>query len=592
MKKLYFIAGYFLFFGLCPTHGQQLFRAPFLSYLGQGIENHKIFFDQLPYDGIGKRVLLEQYPQAWTHTFTRFSLPSSYNIDAFGLIAINSPFSGYRNNPSQAMIIGDQFGNLEGNFFSFSRPRRWYGFDMFNHFNQQLRRKSDWNTNQRFDYAPGRRFSASNTMSYSLSGIQLGLSSFLLDSKEWGGSVLIDPPRKQSSAPVEGYIRDARHWQGSFSAVYPSYQRSYQFSFGAYLTQHTQNLDWQRYQYNGTETQQNYLLTYTQRVKNMNFKLRWQYVKDQSQEKLDALQLRLLDQFWRGIAEWRITMNSRMGFKGHLNVEQRPNQPIAWRPGAQFNWSFGVHNAHALSIFGNTGQRLAKPLNFHLDRLRNNYAIYWDAQPYEVAHKAGLAFNSAISKDSYLKIVLDRTWFKDKIVTRMDRATQRLVFYNFSGELRRTAFEAVLGGRIDYSKKWDAQLMYRLEEWSPDPRLPWQAKQAAQFRLQWKHKQSQLNMHYLFRSPQHIEDLTSFLTPPQSSLYQRFDLTYHLKIKTSWSKKTPQNGFSLSVKCINVLGKNVHNTEVERGSFLPGLEAPYWSDPQLRNIQLSIRQEF
>lgn len=576
-----------IFLAVTTTLAQHIFRAPILSYLGQGMEDHKIQLFQLPYDGIGKRVLLEQYPQAWAQqSFTRYSLPSSAFVDAFGAIGIHSPYTGYYQKPSRATLLSDQFGNMEGSFFSAYSPLRNLGF--INQFDQQVRRKSDSNNNQLLDYAPGQRFTAFNALRKDFDKLVLDINSFYLNAKEWGGSSSMDPNQNQGTSPIPGYIRDARHWQGRFGINYPEYQKSYQLSFNVYLTQHTQDLDWQRYRYQGRENQQFYVFTYAQKLKKADFKLSWQYVKDQSTETLDSLQLQLRDQYWRASSEWRISINSRLNAKGHLNVEQRPQQNLAWRPAAQLNWSFGLQRRHLLSAFGNSGQRLNKPLNFHLDRLRDGYTVRWEAKPYEVAHKIGLAFQYG----RMLKLVLDRTWFQDKIITQLDRAKRQLVFKSFNSELRRYALEAIVNRTIDPARKIETQIMYRWEQWSPDLKTPWQAKHAAQFRLQWKHGSSQVNAHYLIRSPQNLVDLSSFPTPAQSSTYQRFDVSYTQRFKHRSSERPWINGFSLSLQCINVLGKGAQNEQFETGLMLPGVEGPYWSDPQLRNLQISLRQVF
>ena len=577
-----------IFWAVTSSPAQHIFRAPILSYLGQGLEDHKIQLFQLPYDGIGKRVLLEQYPQAWAQqSFTRYSLPTSAFVDAFGAISFHSPYTGYHQKPSRATLLSDQFGNIEGSFFSTYSPR-YRSLDFVNQFDQQIRRKSDSNNNQLLDYAPGQRFTASNALSKNFDELVFSINSFYLNAKDWGGSSSIDPHQNQDASLIPGYIRDARHWQGSFGINYPEYQESYQLSFNAALTQHNQNLDWQRYRYQGRENQQIYIFTYAQKLKKADFKLRWQYLKDQSTETLDSLQLRLRDQYWRVSSEWRIDINRRLNAKGHLNVEQRPQQNLAWRPAAQLNWSFGLQRQYLLSAFGNSGQRLNKPLNFHLDRLRDGYTVRWEAKPYEVAHKIGLAFQYG----GMLKLVLDRTWFQDKIITQLDRTKRQLVFRSFAPELRRDALEAVVNKTIDPSRKIQTQIMYRWEQWSPDLKTPWQAKHAAQFRLHWNHGLSHVSAHYLVRSPQNLVDLSSFPTPAQSSIYQRLDVTYSLRFKHRSSERPWNNRFSLSLQCINVLGKGAKNEQFETGLMLPGVEGPYWSDPQLRNVQISLRQEF
>lgn len=577
-----------IFWAVITSPAQHIFRAPILSYLSQGLEDHKIRLFQLPYDGIGKRVLLEQYPQSWArHSFTRYSLPSSAFVDAFGAIDINSPYAEGEPKRSRATLMSDQFGNVEGSFLG-TYFRNYAGVYAVNEFDQQIRRKSDSNNNQLLDYAPGQRFTAFNALRKDFDRLVLGINSFYLNAKEWGGSSSMDPNQNQGTSPIPGYIRDARHWQGSFGMNYPKYQKSYQLSFNVYLTQHNQDLDWQRYRYQGRENQQFYVFTYAQKLKKADFKLSWQYLKDQSTETLDSLQLRLRDQYWRASSEWRISINDRLNAKGHLNVEQRPQQNLAWRPAAQLNWSFGLQRQYLLSAFGNSGQRLNKPLNFHLDRLRDAYTVRWEAKPYEVAHKIGLAFQYG----GMLKLVLDRTWFQDKIITQLDRTKRQLVFRSFAPELRRDAFEAVVNRTIDPSRKIQTQIMYRWEQWSPDLKTPWQAKHAAQFRLQWNHGMSQVNAHYLVRSPQNLVDLSSFPTPAQSSTYQRFDVTYTQRFKHRSSERPWNNRFSLSLQCINVLGKGAQNEQFETGLMLPGVEGPYWSDPQLRNVQISLRQIF
>jgi hypothetical protein len=401
----------------------------------------------------------------------------------------------------------------------------------------------------------------------------------------------LDPESQAENSNLEGFIRDAQHTQLGVWANLGD------FSFGDFglsmdVNSHRQALDWSNYTYVGKENQQSYLFTYWHRFKNTSIKARWQYVNDQSEERVDSFHLNLKDQYWRGVAEWNMNLGPNFILKTRVNLEKRLEQSVRFRPALQVDWSFGKNNRVNFGAFANSGQRQNRPLAFHLDRLRDNYSISWQAKPFEIAHKAGLAFSAGFNHDRFLKVVLDRTWFKDKIITQLDRSNKRLVFRSFSRELRRDALELVVGGKIDPAKKLDAHLMYRWEHWSPDLNMPWQADQAAQLRLRWQVRLSQFDAHYLVRGSQNLVDLSSFPIPDQSPLYHRLDFTYsqrftHFRRDNHWSKR-----FTLSLQCINLLGRGGQKGQLETGLLLPEGQEPYWSDPQLRNVQVSLRQVF
>lgn len=573
-----------------PTRAQRLFQVPFSSYLGRSLEDHKIsLFNHLPYEGIGKKVLLEQHPQLWSQTFTRHSLPGSPFLDAFGTVGPNFPMvNAYSDKVFQSALLMDQYGNLEGDFYAYFRTNR---FRLLNLLNQQINTRTDGNENQVLDFAPGKRFTTYNAWSYQKNGFSTGVTNYFLKSKEWGGSTRLDPESQAENSNLEGFIRDAQHTQLSIWANLGG------FSFGDFglsmdVNSHRQKLDWGNYNYVGKENQQSYVFTYKHYFKNAYIKARWQYFNDQSEERVDSFYLNLKDQYWRGIAEWDMNLGSHFILKSRLNLEKRLEQSVRFRPALQADWGFGKNNRFTLSAFANSGQRQNRPLAFHLDRLRDNYSISWQAKPFEIAHKAGLAFSGGFNHDRFLKVVWDRTWFQDKIITQLDRSNKRLVFRSFSRELRRDALELVLGGKIDPAKKLDAHLMYRWEHWSPDLKIPWQADQAAQLRLRWQIRLSQFDAHYLVRSPQNLVDLSSFPTPDQSPLYHRLDFTYsqrftHFRRDNHWSKR-----FTLSLQCINLLGRGGQKGQLETGLLLPNVQEPYWSDPQLRNVQISLRQVF
>jgi hypothetical protein len=572
---------------VCQAQG--LFQAPFVSYLGRGLEDHKLtLFSALPYDGIGKKCLMEHYPQLWSQTFTRYTLPSSSFLDAFGAVGPNFPITDFSDKAFQTALIIDQFGNIEANFYNNYRP---HNFQLLNLVNHQTRTRSDWNNNQLLDYAPGNQLTSYNALSFHSNRFSTGVNSYFLDNKEWGGATQIDPQQPEIPRFVDGFIRDAQHWQVNLWASYSSHNFG-NLGLSLDLNHHKQNLGWKSYQYQGLENQQSFLLTYNKYFRDDNLSVRWQYVHDLADEQLDSLQLKPKDQYWRGIVEWNHEFNAHLKLKTRLNGEKRLNQSLAFRPAIQAEWNFGKSSQYLLSFFANTGQRLNKPLAFHLDRLRDNYSVLWQAKPFEKAQKLGLAFSGGFNHERFVKLILDRTWFQDKIITQLDRSNKRLIFRSFPRELRRDALELVLGGKIDPAKKLDAHLMYRWEHWSPDLNMPWQADQAAQLRLRWQVSLSQFDAHYLVRGPQNLVDLSSFPTLDRSPLYHRLDFTYsqrftHFRRGNHWSKR-----FTLSLQCINLLGRGGQKGQLETGLLLPDVQEPYWSDPQLRNVQISLRQVF
>ena len=570
------------------AQAQRLYQAPFVSYLGRGLEDHKLsLFNQLPYEGIGKKALLELFPQLWSQTFTRYSLPSSPLIDAFGVLSPKFPEPEASNPKIASTLLLDQFGNYQANVYEHHQPGN---FNLYNLINYQNGRPLDWNHNQLLDYFPSKQVTAYNSAVFNTYHFSTGLSSYLLDNQEWGGATRIDPRTQESSQVQEGFTRDVQHWRMNLWAN--TNQRWGNLELNLTFNQHHQDLDWKSYQYRGVENQQSYLLSYSKYFRRQEINAQWQYVRDQAKEQIDSIALNPEDKYWRGMVEWKGKIKSKFQYKTRLNVEKHLDLPWVMRPAISGLWSFGKNNRFSLSAFANSGQRQNRPLAFHLDRLRDNYSINWQAKPFEITHKAGLAFSAGFNHGRFLKLVLDRTWFQDKIITQLDRSNNRLIFRSFSRELRRDALELVLGGKIDPAKKLDAHLMYRWEKWSPDLNLPWQADQAAQLRLRYQIHRSQFDAHYLLRSPQNLVDLSSFSTPVQSPLYHRLDFSYsqgfsHFRRDNHWSKR-----FTLSVQCINLLGRMRRTGQLETGLLLPDAQEPYWSDPQLRNVQISLRQIF
>ena len=476
---------------------QRLYQAPFVSYLGRGLEDHKLtLFNQLPYEGIGKKAMLELYPQLWSQTFTRYALPSGTFIDAFGALGPKSPTPASSASKIESTLLLDQFGNLQANVYE---HHRLGNFSLYNLLNYQNGRTVDWNRNQLLDYSPSKQFTAYNSAVFSTYHFSTGFSSYLLNNREWGGATQLDPRKQEMSQVLEGFARDVQHWRMNLWAN--TNQRWGALELSLNFNQHHQGLDWKSYQYHGAEDQQSYLLTYTKHFKGQDVNAQWQYVRDHAEEQLDSILLEPLDKYWRGMVEWKGKIKSKFQFKTRLNVEKHLSQAWVLRPALMGLWGFGKNNRFSLSAFVNSGQRQNRPLSFHLDRLRDNYSIDWQAKPFEIADKIGFAFSGGFNHDRFLKVTLDRTWFQDKIITQLDRNNKRLIFRSFPRELRRDALELVLGGKIDPAKKLDAHLMYRWEHWSPDLNLPWQADQAAQLRLRWQIRLSQFDAHYLLRGP-------------------------------------------------------------------------------------------
>lgn len=580
---------YILILMFCWSHqlqAQRLFQAPFVSYLGRGIEDHKVsIFGRLPYEGIGKKMLLEHYPQLWRHTFSRYSTPSHALIDAFGAVGPN-----FRYVPkTTASLLLDQFGNLEGDFSARNNLKRC-GF--LNQFNQQIRSASDINRNQRLDFAPGQQFTAQNAWNYRHGKFSTGLNSYFVKSNEYGGSRTVKT-QQETGLPLDGYTQDAQHWQ---LALWANLR---EFSWGNLgvaidLNRHRQDLDWKTYTYRGREQQTSYLFTYQHEWKHNQVYAAWQSVQDAAQEQVDSVQIMPKDQYWRGIVEWGHTLNERFFLKSRINVEKHLEQGLTFRPALQLDWKIDDSEKFILSIFANSGQRLNKPLTLHLERLRDEYSIEWKVtQPYEIAHKVGLNFTGAILRNRFVKATLDHTWFKHKIITRWEHDARRLLFSNSPGVLRRDALEFTTGGWVIPGKNLDVHLIYRWEQWTPDVKLPWQANHAAQLRLQWLVGRSQFSAHYLLRSPQQIMKLLPVdASTEYSPGYHRLDLGYVQRFKHGHRTKHWSNHFSLQLECINVLGAGRSGRQFETSLFWPDAQEPYWSDPQLRNFQLTIRHEF
>ena len=79
----------FLFCGcFAALQGQSLHVHPFVSYGGTALEYTKAMIGNMAYDGIGKRILLEQYPESWADAATTTAVPVSAGTatDAFGLL--------------------------------------------------------------------------------------------------------------------------------------------------------------------------------------------------------------------------------------------------------------------------------------------------------------------------------------------------------------------------------------------------------------------------------------------------------------------------------------------------------------------------
>jgi hypothetical protein len=568
----------------CKLPAQQLLQAPFVSYLGRGIEDHKvILFNRVPYEGIGKRMLLEQFPALWTSTFSRFSTNSHPLIDAFG--AVGPKYNGVQK--TRLALLLNQRGPIEADFANHSK---WKRFGFVNELNQQIRPNSDVNRNQLLDFAAGQRFSTHNSIYYENGNIRTGVYSYFTQGKSVGGAKLVKT-QAESGLPLAGYTEDAQHWQSGIWLDMNNYDWG-NLGLSVDFNQHQQTLNWKTYAYQGKERQASYQLTYRHEWNTNKLYGALQYAHDETTEQVDSLPINPHDEYWRGIVEWEHVWKRHFAFKSRVNVEKHLNQGITFRPALQFDWKIRGNEAFVLSVFANSGQRLNKPLNLHLDRLSDAYTVDWKVKNFEVAHKMGLHLTKYSWRERLVKLVLDHTWFKHKIITDWDHAEKRLVFSNSEQLLQRTALELVSGREIIRNRKLDAHLMYRWEHWKGNPALPWQANHAMQFRLKWECGLSTFATHYLLRSPQQILNVKPSEANAESKAYHRLDLNYIQNFRNLNKREHWSNAFSLQLWVNNVLGAGSAGRQFETALFWPAAQEPYWSDPQLRNLQLVIRQKF
>lgn len=588
MKKYIHLLPIFLLL----THlaeGQNLYQHPSLSYLGTRLETmHLLNVGGIPYDGIGKRVLMAEYPVDWQAGLDLFELPASERVDAFGVVSSRNRISQV-NKPHFLEFGTDRFGTLNvgmKNWKRLSNPRLLAS----NRTHFQRVWATDRNGNGMLDFHPGHRFFWQPKLNFERGNWGVTADAQFFDVKRWGGTKGFDP-----DDPAEtryGHSLDARHVQvalrGHFKLTHRRKVRRLEWMVDH--TSHDQQRGVALHRLDGKERITTGYLAYHHGLAFGHLTGGLQYTSDRLTETLDGRKHEPLDEYWKLFGQYRTYFSKRTVLKTFANLEMRPGGKFSFLPNAQIDMRLGGDNAPTLSVFGLTGQRLAKPLNWHFDWLAAFPNIdFEETGKLERSEKIGLALNYQANDHRLLtKLTIDHARFKNKAVLQRSDFGTGLEITHLSNPLDRTAIEWLGYAKIgqQYYQGLDLHLIYRWEHFDQRELLPFQSVHQAQVRLRQRFDGASLSAHYLVRNPQ--QSLVRRVDQPA----HRLDLSAEMELGYFVNSKGPWKNMTIGLHWDNVIRTfGNENGLSEAGllnfSLLPN-GSELWSDPTAGNVRLRV----
>lgn len=508
-----------------PSAGAQgLYRYPFQQYLGSGLESTKTaIFGGMPYDGIGKRTLLEQVPETWLGGFQKLVVPTTNFVDAYGVVTTGSGKSGFSYQPHRYSLQADRFGNLSVGAWNNSRNWRPASFQNRLHFQQRWQR--DLDQNKIVDYHPGHRLAWVPWANLNLRKVRLGIGLRYLDALEWGGEPDYWRQRDEPNSPLFGHSQRSRH-------LHLLMDGNWDISGGSNGTRLEWLLDSKRHwldrklgshQYEGRERVSTGYVNFRQNFGFWGFNTGVQYNSDELEEQVNTFSHQPTDRFWRLLAGASTYLGKKAVLKGFGNLEKRDGGGWSFLPSGQLDIKLGKGTETTLSLVGQTGQRPVKPVSYHLDWLAVADRLDFRAKPIEKSGKIGANLLIRQQEGKWLvKLATDHTRFRDKAVISFQPNDKTLVFNSLEGVLNRSAVEWLGYARLGHNDRWEASLMYRFEHFSQREAVPFQAAHSAMARLRFRKNWAVAECSQMLVSPQNLQPVlmgeTAFLHRTDFSL--------------------------------------------------------------------------
>lgn len=539
------------FLWLSVLCGQSLFRPLFVPYSGANIESYRLLYgSQLPYDGIGKRVILEQIPETWYRKMGRSVQPSGGFFDAFGMILpTNEPIYWL----SRSAIMSDRFGNVglevknSYNFWklqlrsaAFIQHRR----PTFSRFAD----KQDYYASNKFNWhmhtsASEHWYNWNTTVSY-------GGSAFVLYSDEWAGR----PGYREHRDSVWGFGTKALQVNAS---AFGKCEFRTNDPYAKWRHQVGGLLDYKRHQqeqllsgsetYAGKEDIRTVALHYqmegrlhkTETFLNISVAAG----RDSTTERVDTFVRPTVDRFFSLMMFGNLHYTEWAHVKGGANIEKHTGQRWQFLPKLELD--FVLPKSWSLSLFGATGMRQLKPISFFSNWLALAEGVRFEADPYEFSRRAGLSIGR--QKKQTVSLSLDMTQFDNKLIVRKD-TDNRLFFSTFERPLRRFTADLNVHTPLGKDLRWALYGQYRYEHFSADNPMTYQNAHQIQAQIQYAYKIFGTRLTYAVRLPEHFStpfqrlDYVATVTPWQQQgrrFWRSLSFSLHLDNAQQWLLPRP-----------------------------------------------------
>lgn len=577
----------FLFCGcFAALQGQSLHVHPFVSYGGTALEYTKAMIGNMAYDGIGKRTLLEQYPESWADAATTTTVPVSAGAatDAFGLLLPKQE----RGALWSRLRLGGQVDVL-GNIAGYAQ----YQFQKYNWAQQHkthatFRQPRDLNRNGWSDYQAGNRLYTLHSWRYSRRLHRYFLDAGYFHNRLFGGDKNF---RFGNSGPLYGFSTNMNHWQASLKGEQNfSRTEASMLYWNVQFSRHHQQRALGVWQYEGLE---NRLTASVEVARKWGQYQQWtlglQGWYHQLCESANTFRHTPTDKGLRLTSAYTTPVLGFFLAKMSLSADKRATQSWLLLPTMQLDWALGNEQPLFLSAYFNSGRRMVRPLEYHLDWLATASGFQYRATPFETAWRYGLNLShGGVGRSALWKVRLDRCHFGHKALLRRAADGQTLEWYSAVEPLRLSSVEGMFNSKVS-QLQWHA--IYRWEHWGPSGHIPFQAAHAAQARLRYTLSgKGALSAHYTVKSPQDLKSVRLSQMPPQTAVYQRLDLALQLYLNQLLSFKKNYRSLQLNLYCDNapqLFGRK--HRALEYGLLLfPETGEKVWSDPVMGNLRLEL----
>ena len=563
---------------------QPIFRHPFYTYLGSSLDFTKISINGgIPYDGIGKKTYLEGLPENVVHSMIKSDLPTSNLVDAFGVVLPRFSSKG----KGDVFFQTDRFGNLSGRLNHHFKIKNKIRFK--NELNYQKRWKKDKNKNGFADYFPGQRFYWNPSATYRFRQFSLNGHFLFLNTTEWGGTTGSSDEIKNGQF---GFSKKGQHINFLLNGKYKFNNEKQKLNWNLIFNNVNQKRQLPNHFYNGDEKMYDAMVQYQHDLDFSNFNAGIHFHDEKTDEYLNENKIVQNDRFIKLFGGYTIAATDRLVLKPKINMEARKND-WSFLPAFQIDYGF-IKDRLSVSVYGMTGKRLNRPINFYMDGISLANEINIGYKKFEESKKIGTALIAKGNGPFTLKLIAEHTRFKNKALLVKDGFSNNFSFVSLNKTLSRQSLESILQtSRHISGNSFTSHIIYKWESFNENDLIPFQNSHAMQFKLQYRrYGKLGVTLHHTFKSPQNLNAYMDIKT----KCFNRTDLHFDFDFEQLFNagKDDFISNWYVGLHFDNFINyyKN-KKTMLETGLLLfPFQEDILWNDPSLGNVRVEVGYKF